>query len=211
MTYISRGSLLVVLMLLAPPAALTAQGSTPLSPGTRVRVTVAPMPTAKGTVVESSDRSFRFVPEKSSDTITVEYAKVTELDVSRGFTHRVAHHAGLGSAAGLVVGGIVGAARHANFPKTANGGAGGCSAVDADCIHNGGNPPEDPTGLDAKRTAKGAAIGAAAGFVAGMVVGKILKSEVWEKLPSERYGVHVAVFPTVNGHEGVALQFRIAM
>lgn len=209
MKSLSAPTLLAALMLLAPLAALTAQSPTPLSPGARVRVTVQSIPTTEGTVVESSDRSFRFVRDKSSDTITVEYASVTRLEVSVGRRHRILHHAALGAVAGFVVGGIIGAARHPNFPNTyKSSDPGGCSAVNPHCVTDSGDPSGDPTGADAKRTAKGAAIGAAAGFVVGMALGKILESEVWRTVPAEKYHVHVAMTPVPGG---VGLRFTMAM
>jgi hypothetical protein len=175
----------------------------------RVRVKVPGIPAAQGRVVSVEARSFRFQAEGARDTIVVDYARIERMDVSRGLQHRVFHDAALGGVAGRVIGGIIGAEQHDKVPKFPDLGVAGCSPVDADCIHNGGNPPRDPTAVDAKHTARGAAIGAAAGFLAGVVVGNILKSEVWEKLRSDHYVARITLFPADRGGVGVIVRWGI--
>jgi hypothetical protein len=199
MAHLSGASLLAALMLLAPYAALGAQASTPLSPGMRVQVKVATIPSARGRVVSVNETSFGFQPDGSPDTLTVDFARVERLDMSGGLQHRILHFAALGGAGGLVVGGIIGAAEHPNFPDTEEpSGQSGCSVTDPECTGSG-EMTGDPTGVDAKRTATRALLGAAIGGVAGAIFGSLRKWEVWKRIPSDQYHVHVAVQPMLNG------------
>jgi hypothetical protein len=204
-----RACALVVMILLLALGNLAAQQPDSLSPGMRVRVKVPRIPAAQGRVVSVEAASFRFQPEDARDTIVVDYARIERLDVSRGLQHRVLHDAGFGAIAGLVIGGIVGAEQHDKVRTFPDLGVGGCSPVDADCIHNGGNPPREPTAVDAKHTAKGAVIGAAAGFLVGVGVGNIFKSEVWEKLRFDRDVARVTLLPLDLGGVHVTVHLGI--
>ena len=201
-------SLLALLCNAAPRAVALAQGAAPLTPGTRVRVTVATLPSAQGTVVESSEQTFRFAREKSADTITVEYSNITELDVSRGMHNRLVHDAiwgaGMGAALGAVVGGFSdrSEAKYAYYDDTVKT---GCSVVNPGC------PPRLPERQHPPfliRTMKGLGIGALAGAAVGALYGHLRKTEIWETLPPEKYHVHVAVAPSLGG---VGLKLSIAM
>ncbi|HEY9479859.1 MAG TPA: hypothetical protein VIP79_07200 [Gemmatimonadaceae bacterium] len=201
---------LALLSVFAAPAMVAAQSAKPLSPGMRVRVTVATLPRAKGIVVESSDRAFRFAPEKSADTITVEYANVVQLDVSRGMHNRTAHDAIWGAGMGAALGAVVGAAssagteaRYAYYDDTVKT---GCSVVNPGC------PARLPKRLHPpflNRTMTGLGIGALAGAALGALYGHLRKSEIWERVPPESYRVHVALFP--ESTRGIGVQLSIAM
>jgi hypothetical protein len=175
----------------------------------RVQVKVAAVPRARGKVISVNETSFGFQADGRRDTVIVDYARVERLDMSGGRQHRILHYAGLGGAAGLVVGGIIGAAEHKNFPNTEQpAGPTGCSVTDPECVRNGGNEAQDPTGLDAKRTATRALIGAFVGGAVGAVFGGVGKWEVWKRVPSDQYHVHVAVQPTRDG-VGVSLSMTM--
>lgn len=199
MTHLSRVSLLAVLLCLAPRTALMAQSSAPLSPGMRVRLTVAALPKTSGTVVESSESTFRFTPEKSTDTITVEYANVTRIDVSQGMHNRAVHHAiwgaGMGAAAGAVVGAFSDRS-DAKFAYYEDSIPAYCSVLDPECQTRARTRHHPPF---LNRTMKGLGIGALAGAVAGALYGYLRKTETWETLPAEKYHVHVAISPSRSG------------
>lgn len=175
----------------------------------RVQVKVATVPSAKGKVVSVNETSFGFQPDGRADTVTVEYARVERLEMSGGLQHRTLHFAALGGAAGLVVGGIIGASEHDNFPNTTPR-TSGCSVTDPECTKNGGPKAEDPTGVDAKRTATRALLGAFVGGAAGAIFGRVRKWEVWKRIPSDQYHVHVAVTPSWRG-DGASIRFSIAL
>jgi hypothetical protein len=210
MRYLSRPSLLAGLVLLAPHADLTAQASTPLSPGMRVRVTVATLPSATGTVVESTDSEFRFAREGSPDTITVVYSNVTRLDMSQGMHNRVAHDAIWGAGMGAALGAVVGAFSDRSDPRYSwdvqDSVPSYCSVVNPECQSNPGRTEHHPPFLN--RTMTGLGIGALAGAAVGALYGHFRKTEIWETLPPEKYHVHMAVAPTWGG---ARVQLRIAM
>ena len=147
------------------------------------------------------------------------------MDVSQGRQHRVVRDAVLGGIGGLVVGGVIGAVSHANFPSPTvvippdgqSGDSGGCTIRDPDCTEPEPPPQQptvehrEPTSADLRRTARSAAIGMAAGAVAGAIFGRLTKSEVWKKLPSDRYRVRVAVAPLSARQVTLRLQFGVAI
>ena len=210
MTHLSRASLLATVMLLAAHSALTAQDSTPLSPGMRVRVTVPTVPSAAGTVVQSTDREFRFAPEDSPDTITVAYSNITRLDVSHGMHNRTAHDAIWGAGMGAALGAVVGAFTDRSDPKysydTEDPIPPYCSVVNPTCQSNVGKTEHHPPFLN--RLMTGFGIGALAGAAAGALYGHFRKTELWETLAPERYHVNVAVTPSRGG---VGVRLSIAM
>jgi hypothetical protein len=131
-----------------------------------------------------------------------------------------------GGIAGIVIGGVIGAASHPNFPSSdvvipPGGDSDGdsCTVRDTDCTEPDPPPQEptiiyrEPTGADLGRTARSAAIGAAAGAVAGAIVGRITTSEVWKQLPFVGNHVHVALQPNypVGSSSGTTLRFSIAI
>lgn len=201
-------SLLALLCNVAPRAVALAQEAAPLIPGTRIRVTVATLPSAKGTVVESSEQTFRFAREKSADTITVEYSNVTQLDVSRGMHNRVVHDAIWGAGMGAALGAVVGAFSDRSDPQYAYYGdsiPAYCSVVDPSCQTRPRTRHHPPF---LNRTMTGLGIGALAGAAVGALYGRLRKSEIWERVPPEQYRVHVAIAPSIDG---VGLQLSIAM
>lgn len=199
------GVLMIVLSLLGSLAAQQPEG---LSPGLRVRVKVAGLPAAQGRIVSVDTASFGFQRDGGRDTVAVDYARIERLDVSRGLHHRVFHDAAFGGVAGLVIGGIIGAEQHDEVPKFGRRNVGDCSPVDSDCIHDGGNPPPDPTAINARHAARGAALGAVAGFLAGVLVGKVTQSEVWEKIPFSRFYGRITLSPAQPEGMHVSLRFE---
>jgi hypothetical protein len=176
----------------------------------RVRVTVATLPSAKGTVVESSERSFRFAREQGTDTITVEYANVVQLDVSQGMHNRTVHDAiwgaGMGAAVGAVVGAVSGSGPDPRYTWYSDSVPAYCSVVDPDCQSRPRTKHHPPF---LNRTMKGLGIGALAGAAVGALYGHLRKSELWKRVPPERYRVHVALFPA--SVKGVGVELSIAM
>jgi hypothetical protein len=173
-----------------------------------------------GTIVSVSEHAFGFRPENGSDTVYVDYDHVQRIDVSQGRRHRVLRDAVFGGIAGIVIGGVIGAASHPNFPSSevvippGDTSEGGCTIRDTDCAEPDPAPHEptiihrEPTGADLGRTARSAAIGAAAGFALGAIYGQLRKTELWETLPAEKYHIHVAMTPCRGG---IGLRFTMAM
>lgn len=195
-------------MLLTPHAALTAQTSAPLSPGMRVRVTVPATPSAIGTVVESTEREFRFARENSQDTITVVYSNITRLDISQGMHNRTVHDAIWGAGMGAALGAVVGAFSDRSDPQYAyykDSIPAYCSVMDPACQTRPRTRHHPPF---LNRTMTGLGIGALAGAAVGALYGHLRKSEIWETLPPEKYHVHVAVAPS-RGGVGVRLSIAI--
>lgn len=208
MAQLLRVSSLVALLALLAQGSVAAQEAPPLSPGMRVRVTVAPLPSAEGTVVESSEQTFRFAREESSDTITVEYSNITQLDLSRGMHNRTMHDAIWGAGMGAALGAVVGAFSDRSDPRYtwyADSIPEYCSVADPDCQSRPRTKHHPPF---LNRTMKGLGIGALAGAAVGALYGHLRKSEIWERIPPEQYHVHVAVAPSLGG---VGLQLSIAM
>ena len=217
-------SLLALIFALLPRSSAAGQQAERLSPGMRVRLQVSAVPRATGTIVNTGTGTFGFQAEGSSDTIVVDYARVQRIDLSQGLHHRIVQDAILGGIGGLVVGGVIGAASHANVPGSEviippppDDPGSGCTVRDPACTDPSPPPQQpkvvyrEPTGADLQRTAKGAAIGAAAGAVAGAILGRLTRSEVWKKLPSDRYRVNVALAPLSSPRVMLALRFDVAI
>lgn len=226
-TRLRFASLLALVCALLPCTAAVSQQTGELSPGMRVRLQVAAAPSATGTIVSLGARTFGFQPEDRGDTIFVDYARVQRIDVSQGRHHRIVRDAVLGGIGGLVIGGVIGAASHADFPSSEvvippddQGGdeGGGCTIRDPNCTEPPPQQPKQPivrhreqTGADLGRTARSAAIGAAAGVVVGAIVGRLIKSEVWKKFPSDRYRVQVTLAPPSGRRISPGLRLGIAI
>jgi hypothetical protein len=196
-------------MLLVANFALEAQAQAPLSAGMRVRVSVVSLAPATGTVVASTDTTFLFARENSSDTITVEYANVNRLDVSHGMSNRTLHDAIWGAGMGAALGAVVGAFSDRSEPRYAyysDSIPEYCSVADPDCQARPRTRHHPPF---LERTLKGFGIGAVAGAAIGAIYGHFRKTERWETLPAEKYHVHVAMTPYPGG--GVRLRFTMAM
>jgi hypothetical protein len=224
-TKLSLASLLALVSALFPCTSAASQQAERLSPGMRVRLQVIAAPRATGTIVSTAAGSFGFQAEGGSDTIFVDYARIQRIDVSQGRHHRIVRDAILGGIGGLVVGGVIGAASHANFPGSQvivppppDDPGSGCTIRDPTCTDPSPPPQQqpkvvyrEPTGADLQRTAKGAAIGAAAGAIAGAILGRLIKSEVWKKLPPDRYRVNVALAPSCSRRVKLDLRFGVAI
>ena len=160
------------------PTGMAAQESLPVEPGERVRVT-APECELRGQ--EATFRALR------ADTLVLEttecpLASVTRLDVSRGQKSNFALGAGIGFAAGALVGLV-----HCSRDAGGFSDVGMCDLADDD--------------LTLWVTfVIGAIGGAAVGFV-----GNFIKTERWEEVPLERLRVSLA--PQREG--GFALGFSV--
>lgn len=204
-----------------PATRANAQTASPLTAGMRVKVQTVGAHPAQGIVVSVGTSSFGFRPERRTDTVFVDYAQVRRIDVSQGRRHRVLRDAIYGGIAGLVVGGVIGAASHPNFPTPVvvippdSSGQSGCTIRDPESSEPDPATPiikeREPTGADLERTARSAAVGAAIGALAGAVVGRFTTGEVWQKLPLHDDRLAVAVVPTYSDGPRLLLRIGIAM
>jgi hypothetical protein len=205
-------SVLVLLQVSAAATSLGAQESDLIPAGSRVRVATEYPKGVIGTVIRSSGSSLFFVKADPADTVAVDYADITSLDLSLGRQHRELHTvamAGLiGAAAGLATAAIVEVIDPAPNPALGETIPDRCSVLHPNCIEEarlriqrGHYPPL------LVRCVKGAGIGALAGLLVGAVVGRKVRYEVWKRIPSDQYRMHISVAPV--GVRGITLGVSI--
>jgi hypothetical protein len=177
-------------LLMLGSSALSAQESIPL--GTRVRVIAGVGSDSRrivGTLTSAGAAAWVLRLNEQGDSVVVPIADLTEVRVRRG----TRHHILLGSAIGVLFGGILGAATY-HEPS-------GLSCDPASFCSNWGSPW---SGLDSW----GLAIvsGAIGGGLTGAAIGAIVKTDRWELL--NREDLHLAIRPRRAGlGVGVSLRF----
>lgn len=170
-----RHTAVLLVVLSAVIQGVAAQDPLAIAAGERVRLTLASgRPAVVGLLVTQDRDSLHVRPQPDAPPIALARAGVTSVDVSLGHHG----HAGTGALAGLVVGGVAGAA------------LGGSCGGDFLCPGAGG----------------GALLLGATGTAFGAIVGLFVRSERWEPVYPKQVEVGLVPVPGGAGF-GVSLRF----
>lgn len=194
MTHHSRTLSLALLLATQPFAGAPAQRQRvhvpDVGPGVRIRVRTLHTRRERGTVVSSSRAGLAYVPDGSTDTVTVPLAIISTLDVSGGRQQRFLHYLGIGAAIGGAAGAIVAGAAYRDS----------CKDSDSFCFFDFGR------GFD---IAAGLVLGGLGGAIVGGTVGVMHRPEKWYQVDVGNYRGRLTFMPYLSpGREwrtGVAI------
>ncbi len=173
--------------LVAPLHSVRAQTTGPLAPGDRIRVVARRAlnpPLREGTVLAVGADSLVLRLQPRGDSVVMQMAQVTSLEVSRGWRSNTRKGLTIGAVSGVVLGAVAGAATY--------------KPCVSQCYIDFGAGPS---------VAGGALLGGLVGLAMGSVIGSLRQSEQWARVPLRTAG-HLSAVPDSRGGATVSFAMR---
>lgn len=171
------------------PAAAWAQGGAVIAPGTRVQIAesgTGGRGVLRGTVVAKSADTLALRLDAGGETVSIAWARVSRLELSRGVTRRTLAGLGYGLLGGVGAGALVGVLA--------------CKA-ERNC-RSSNNEMNSPQFYAVVLGVLGGGVGS----VIGTVIGASTRSERWETVPSRHWSLSAR--PDTHGGFALSLSAR---